>query len=86
MNSHGDFYVSRHSEMEAVRARFLRLGKLPEMTKGTVVYIDFFGSWEKVRLTRKIPGGCWIAKLMFRHPFCTKTTVSVTNFGGVEAE
>jgi hypothetical protein len=67
---------------EAVRAHFLRVGKLSGLVKGEVVYIDFYGRWEKVKLVRRIPGDCWIARLLFHHPFCTKTTVTVGNFGG----
>jgi hypothetical protein len=67
---------------EAVRAHFLRVGKLDGLVKGDEVYIDFFGNWERVKLMRRLPGDVWLAKCLFNAGFISKTTVSVVNFGG----
>jgi hypothetical protein len=78
--------ASGNLDREAVRAHFLRTGKLDGLVKGKVVYIDFFGRWEKVKLIRRLPGDVWLAKCLFDAGFFNKTTVSVVNFGGVCAE
>lgn len=86
MDNRSEFLdASGNLNHEAVRAHFLRTGKLDGLSKGDVVYVDWYGRWELVRLIRKIPGDCWMAQLLFYHPFCTKTTVSVANFGGKQA-
>jgi len=71
---------------EAVRAHFLRTGKLDGLKKGDVVYVEFFGRWQRVRLIRRLPGDVWYGKCLFDAGFFDKTTVSVTNFGGKVAE
>jgi hypothetical protein len=83
MHNQSEFLdASGNLNHEAVRAHFLRTGKLDGLVKGDTVYIDFFGRWERVRLIRMLPGGVWLAKCLFDAGFFTKTTVSVVNFGG----
>jgi hypothetical protein len=67
---------------EAVRAHFLRTGKLDGLVKGEEVYIDFECRWMRVRLIRRCPGDIWIAKPVIPLPMGNKVTVSVVNFGG----
>jgi hypothetical protein len=87
MYNQSEFLDARGNlDKEAVRAHFLRTGKLEGLAKGDVVYIEFFGRWEKVRLIRRIPGDCWIGQALFDAGFFSKMTVSVTNFGGKCAE
>lgn len=83
MYNESDFLdASGRLNHEAVRAYFLRVGKLDGLVKGEDVWIDYMGQWVKARLIRRIPGDCWIAKLHLRMMGMEKTTVTVTNFGG----
>jgi len=68
---------------EAVRAHFLRTGKLEGLDIGNYVYIDTGKRWELVRLIRRIPGDVWLAKYVLRASSAPKIIVSVANFGGV---
>lgn len=70
---------------EAVRAHFLRAGKLEGLIKGMSVYVDTGDRWELVRLVRRCPGDVWIAKYLQRPNPEPKTIVMVSNFGGVYA-
>lgn len=71
---------------EAVRAHFLRTGKLDCLKKGMSVYVDCGPKWERVRLIRRLPGDVWTAQYMERGLGAPKTIVMVSNFGGVAAE
>ena len=71
---------------EAVRAHFLRTGKLDGLKKGDVVYVDFDGGWRICVLRRRLPGDVWLAELGRRHPLVNKVVVTVETFGGVAAE
>jgi hypothetical protein len=82
MNSHDDFVASNDSERDEIRAHFLRLGKLPDMANGEVVWVDFVNGWCQARIVRKIPGGCYIAKLSKPFMGVNKVTVMVKVFGG----
>lgn len=67
---------------DAVRAHFLRVGKLTGLAKNDLVYIDHFGRWIVVRLIRRIPGDCWIAEVYRKVDGHSKVVVMVGNFGG----
>jgi len=68
---------------EAVRAHFLRTGKLDGLRKGMCVYIDGGARWERARLIRRLPGDVWTAAPMERGLGAPKTIVMASNFGGV---
>jgi hypothetical protein len=76
--------ASGNLDYEAVRAHFLRTGKLDRLEKGQTVWIDHNGMWVTGRLIRRIPGDCWIAKLDCPGLWYSKITVMVKNFGGVK--
>jgi len=82
MNSHDDFVASNDSERDEIRAHFSRLGKLPDMANGTVVWVDFVSGWRKAKIIRRMPGGCYIAKLPSTFMGVDKVTVMVKVFGG----
>ena len=71
---------------EAVRAHFLRTGKLDGLKKGMCVYVNDGPRWERVRLIRRLPGDVWTAQYMERGLGAPKTIVMVSTFGGVSAE
>jgi hypothetical protein len=67
---------------EAVRAHFLRVGKLEGLKRGDTVYIDGGPRWELARLVRRLPGDVWIAKYLERPSSEPKTIVMCSNYGG----
>jgi len=67
---------------EAIRAHFLRVGKLDGLRKGDLVYVDHFGRWIIVRLIRRVPGDCWIADAWKKQDGYGKVVVMTSNFGG----
>jgi hypothetical protein len=71
---------------EAVRAHFLRVGKLGGLEKGDLVWIAHYGQWVKARCIRRIAGDCWIVKLNIQFMGMSKTTLMCSNFGGKCAE
>ena len=80
------FDASGNLNHEAVRAHFLRTGKLEGLSKGMCVYVSEGPRWERVRLRRRLPGDVWLAQYMERGLGAGKTIVAVANFGGVCAE
>jgi hypothetical protein len=74
--------ASGNLKHEAVRAHFLRVGKLSGLVKGDEIWIGDLGQWVKARCIREISGGCWIVKLHVQMMGMTKTTLTVSNFGG----
>jgi hypothetical protein len=71
---------------EAVRAHFLRTGKLEGLKKDMCVYVSDGPRWERVRLRRRLPGDVWLAQYLERGLGARKTVVAIANFGGVSAE
>lgn len=86
MNKSEFFDASGNLDREAVRAHFLRVGKLEGLKKGMCVYVDCGGRWERARLIRRLSGDVWTAQYMERGLGAPKTVVMVSNFGGVSAE
>jgi hypothetical protein len=68
---------------ELLRASYLRIGRLPKLNRGTIVHVDYCGNWHKARLTRGLPGACYMAVLVSCPVSSPMVTVSVRNFGGV---
>jgi hypothetical protein len=81
-NQHEFLDASGNLDHEAVRAHFLRAGKLDGLFKGDTVYIDAGQRWELVRLVRRLPGDVWTAKYLERSNSEPKTIVMCSNFGG----
>lgn len=74
--------ASGNLKHEAVRAHFLRTGKLDGLKKGDRVWVEDFGFYQRATLTRRLPGDCWLAKLDIEFMGVKTVTVSVGNFGG----
>jgi hypothetical protein len=74
--------ASGQLDHEAVRAHFLRIGKLEGLAKDDLVYVDHFGRWIVVRLIRRVPGDCWIAEAWKKCDGFGKVVVMASNFGG----
>lgn len=68
---------------ESVRAESLRVGKMPEVKRGDIVWVWFGGRWLKARITRPLPGGTYMTCLITYPANGTLTTVSANTFGGV---
>lgn len=68
---------------DIVRAESLRVGKMPEVKRGDVVWCWFSARWMKARITRPLPGGVYMAVLIVYPANGTLTTVSANTFGGV---
>lgn len=74
---------STSDSRETVRGESLRVGKMPEVKRGDVVWVWFAGRWLKARITRPLPGGVYMACLISYPANGTLTTVSANTFGGV---
>ena len=74
--------ASGNLNREAVRAHFLRVGKLDGIKKGDEVWISDMGFWTKAKCVRAVAGGCWIVKLNVSMIGLSKTVLTVENFGG----
>ena len=74
--------ASGNLNREAVRAHFLRTGKLDGLKKGDRVWIDDMGRWTTARCIRRIPGDCWLVKLDVQMMGMSKTVLMSSNFGG----
>lgn len=86
MNNDASIIASDNSSKEGIRARFLRAGTLPNLTKGDLVWVKWFPGWTEARLIRKVPGNVWIARTNASYQGYNKCTVMVSNFGGKVAE
>ena len=83
MHNRSEFLdTSGNLNREAVRAYFLRVGKLDGLKKKDLVYVSEDGYWHIAVLRRRIPGDCWIADLTGRVLGCRMITVTCSNFGG----
>lgn len=68
---------------EVARGESLRVGRMPEVKRGDVVWVWFSERWLKARITRPLPGGVYMACLITYPANGTLTTVSANTFGGV---
>lgn len=84
MSNYDSQFLNERGQLdhEAVRAHFLRVGQLSGLVRNDLVYVDHFGRWIVVRLTRRIPGDCWIAETHKKVDGVGKVVVMVGNFGG----
>ena len=67
---------------EAVRAHFLRVGRLDGLSRGDDVWIDDGKQWVMGRLVRRLPGDVWAVRVRGYSQFSGKTICTVANFGG----
>lgn len=71
---------------EAVRAHFLRTGKLEGLQRGDVVYVEIDGRWRMAELLRRLPGDVWTCDTAGPPGTRFKTIVMCSNFGGKVAK
>lgn len=85
MNSDCDFVASDNSSKHGIRARFLRVGSLPELTKGDRVWIKWFPGWAEATVVRRLPGNVWLARTDAVHEGSRTAIVAIDTFGGMVA-